>query len=108
MLSFFIKWFHSAWDNLYILYNETRKRLVTDNVRGISPGIAFYFIVGFIPFLIFLVNVILFFAVARLDSIFDILYSYFPTRVALTIEADIQRVVAQRSGLWLWMGLLTS
>ena len=108
MLSHTIKLFHSAWDNLYILYNETRKRLVTDDVRGISPGIAFYFIVGFIPFLIFLVNVILFFAVARLDSIFDILYAYFPTRVAMTLEADIQRLVAQRSGLWMWMGLLTS
>lgn len=108
MLNRFINWADHAGDNLYLLCNETRKKLETDDVKGISPGIAFYFIVGFIPFLIFLVNVILFFTVARLDIVIDMLYAYLPVKVALTLEADIQRVVAQRSDLWLWMGLLAS
>lgn len=108
MLMRFIKWADQVGENLYLLCNETRKKLKTDDVRGISPGIAFYFIVGFIPFLIFLVNVILFFTVARLDIVINMLYAYLPAKVALTLEADIQRVVAQRSDLWLWMGLLAS
>ena len=108
MLNQFIHWSAYMGDNLYLLINETHKRLETDDVKGISPGIAFYFIVGFIPFLIFLVNVILFFTVARLDIVINMLYAYLPIKVAVTLEADIQWVVAQRSDLWMWMGLLAS
>ncbi len=108
MLERFINWCAYIGDNLFLLTNETRKRLEADDVKGISPGIAFYFIVGFIPFLIFLVNVILFFTVARLDIVVNMLYAYLPVKVAVTLEMDIQRVVAQRSDLWMWMGLLFS
>ena len=108
MLNRFFIFTEHIGDNIYILCNETRKRLKTDDVWGISPGIAFYFIVGFIPFLIFLVNVILFFTMAQLDDVLNMLYAYLPVKMANTIENDIQRVVSQRSDLWMWMGLLVS
>lgn len=105
MLTHFYKWFTYIGDRLYFGINETYNQLQSDDVKGIAPGIAFYFLVGFIPFLIFLVNVILFCTVARLDIVVNMLYAYLPGKAAVTLEADIQRVVAQRSDLWMWMGL---
>ncbi|MBR2216065.1 MAG: YihY/virulence factor BrkB family protein [Selenomonadaceae bacterium] len=82
--------------------------LKTDELHGLSPGIAFYFIIGFIPFLVFIANVLLFFTVAQLDNVIAMLYSYFPERIAVTLEGDIQRIVNQRSDIWMWMGLMAA
>lgn len=89
----------------YCMISEYSKR---DEILGISPGITFYFIMGFIPFLIFSVNVILFSTAADIDSVVNILHVYFPTRMADTLEDDINRIVAQRSNLWLWISLFAA
>lgn len=108
MWTFLINWSSYIGDMLYLWLNETHNQLVSDDVKGIAPGIAFYFIVGFIPFLIFLVNVILYCTMARLDIVVDMFYAYLPGKSAVTLAGDIQRIVSQRSGLWMWMGLLAS
>lgn len=108
MLNRFMQWSEKKGKHLYLLCNETSNQLKTDDVWGISPGITFYFIIGFIPFLIFLINAILFFTMAEMDTVISFLYGYFPAKIAATLEADIQRIIAQRSDLWMWMGMLAS
>ncbi len=93
---------------LHFFYCQTRKFMRKDEVSGISPGITFYFIMGFIPFLIFSVNVVLFSTAADLDFVVEMVRTYFPERMAATLESDIQRIVGQRSDLWLWVSLFAA
>ena len=93
---------------LRFFYCKTREYSRCDEVMGISPGITFYFIMGFIPFLIFSVNVILFSTATDIDSVTDMLHVYFPARMADTLEDDINRIVSQRSNLWLWISLFAA
>ena len=104
----FGQWIDFFLKKLSFFFTGITKYLRTDELHGLSPGVAFYFIIGFIPFLVFIANVIMFFTVAQLDSIIELLYAYFPGKIAMTIEDDIQRIVSQRSDLWMWMGLLAS
>lgn len=91
---------------LYFFFDETSKHLRKDDLFGISPGITYYLIMGFIPFLIFAVNVILFSTVADIDFVINKVHTYCPPQIADTLETDIQRIVKQRSDLWLWVSLL--
>ena len=103
-----IKRLSNRYLTLHFFYCQTRDFMRKDEVSGISPGITFYFIMGFIPFLIFSVNVVLFSTAADLDFVIEMVRTYFPERMATTLENDIQRIVAQRSDLWLWVSLFAA
>ena len=93
---------------LYYFYRHIKKSLHTEGIWGISSSITYYFIMGFIPFLIFVVNIALFFTAMQMDVVVSLVYTYFPERVASVLETNIQRIVAQQNNLWLWMSLLAS
>lgn len=103
-----IKRIPNRYRTLHYLYCKTREFMQQDEVFGISPGITYFFIMGFIPFLIFVVNVVLFSTALEVDSVIRLAYAYLPPRMAVTLEEDIQRIVSQRSDLWLWISLFAA
>ena len=103
-----VHWMNFARRILFFFFHGIFRYLRKDELHGISPGIAFYFIMGFIPFLVFIVNIMLSVTESQLDSIVEMLYLYFPERVAITIEDDIQRILKQQNNLWSFMGLIAS
>lgn len=84
------------------------KRLVQrfndDNVTALAAETTYYFILGLIPFLIFLVNAMLFFAAPQIHIILNLL-SYLPDDVAVAMEANILRIIRARSSIWLLSAL---
>ncbi len=103
-----IKRFPNRYLTVHFFYRQIINFLREDELSGISPGITYYFIMGFIPFLIFAVNVVLFTTAADMDFVINLLHTYFPNRMASTLENDIQHIVNQRSDLWLWVSLFAA
>lgn len=94
--------------NIYSFFHNIWRQLREEKLLGLSPGITFYIIMGFIPFLVFLINVLLFCTASKTGTIIKILYTYFPANIAGVIKEDVVRILAQRSSLWLWLSLLIS
>lgn len=86
--------FHKVFDQRYI----------DDDVGSFASEASYCFILGLIPFMIFLVNCILFFAAPQLDTILDLL-QYLPAQFAASMEENIARIIAGRSTIWLFAGL---
>ena len=80
------------------------KRYIDDDIGALASEASYYFILGLVPFLIFLVNCILFFAAPQLDTIMHFL-QYLPEQFAASMEANVARIVEGRSSLWLFFGL---
>ena len=80
------------------------QRFNDDNVTALAAEATYYFILGLIPFMIFLVNSMLFFAAPQLHVIMSLL-SYLPDDVAVAMEANILRIIQARSSIWLFIGL---
>ena len=80
------------------------KRYIDDDVGSFASEASYCFILGLIPFMIFLVNCILFFAAPQLDTILDLL-QYLPAQFAASMEENIARIIAGRSTIWLFAGL---
>ena len=76
------------------------KRYVDDDIGALASEASYCFILGLIPFLIFLVNCILFFAAPQLDTIMNFLM-YLPEQFATSMEENVARIVEGRSSLWL-------
>lgn len=80
------------------------QRFNDDNVTALAAEATYYFILGLIPFMIFLVNSMLFFAAPQIHVIMSLL-SYLPDDVAVAMEANILRIIQARSSVWLFIGL---
>ena len=80
------------------------QRFNDDNVTALAAEATYYFILGLIPFMIFLVNSMLFFAAPQIHVIMSLL-SYLPDDVAVAMEANILRIIQARSSIWLFIGL---
>lgn len=61
------------------------KKYIDDDVGSFASEASYCFILGLIPFMIFLVNCILFFAAPQLDTILDLL-QYLPAQFAASME----------------------
>lgn len=68
-----------------------------------ASGTSYYFLLGFIPFLVFLVNIVLFVMASQLNEFYDIVNFYLPSRVAVVINADVSHMVGSRNTLWMWV-----
>lgn len=79
-------------------------RYMDDDVGAMAAEATYYFILGLIPFMIFLVNVVLFFAAPQMDLVFDLL-SYFPESVEHILRSYVARIISGRSTIWLITGL---
>lgn len=80
------------------------QRFNDDNVTALAAESTYYFILGLVPFLIFMVNAILFFAAPQMSLILRLL-TYLPADVAVTMEQNIIRILQARSSIWLIVGL---
>ncbi len=67
-----------------------------------ASGTTYYFLLGFLPFLVFTVNLMLFVMASQVDSLYGLATHYLPDRMAGSIIADIKRIMDSRSTLWMW------
>lgn len=75
-----------------ILHKVFDQRYIDDDVGSFASEASYCFILGLIPFMIFLVNCILFFAAPQLDTILDLL-QYLPAQFAASMEENIARIM---------------
>lgn len=90
---------------LLYLIKRLVMRYMSDDVGALAAETTYYLILGIIPFLIFLVNSILFFAAPQIHTIIKLL-QYLPHDMAVSMEANVYRIVATRSSIWLFIGLV--
>lgn len=94
----------STDSNALFFIKRLIQRFNDDNVTALAAETTYYFILGLIPFMIFLVNSMLFFAAPQIHVILSLL-SYLPADVAVTMETNILRIIQARSSIWLFIGL---
>lgn len=82
------------------LYN----RYMDDEVGALAAETTYYLILGLVPFMIFIVNAILFFMAPQISFIIRLL-QYLPQDLAVALEANVYRIVEGRSTIWLVAGL---
>lgn len=97
---------HCAQKGWY-LFRKLVQRYMRDDVGALAAETTYYLILGVIPFLIFFVNAILFFAAPQIHTIIKWL-QYLPSDIAVNMKYHIDKVIAQRSSLWLFIGLFAS
>ncbi len=83
------------------------RRFLDDDVNALAAESTYYFILGLVPFMIFLGNAMLFFAAPQVEFILRLL-TYLPHEVAMTIEGHMYRILQARSSLWMFVGLGTA
>ncbi len=81
------------------------KRFLSDDVSALAAETTYYLILGLVPFMIFLVNAILFFMAPQISIIMQLL-NYLPPDFAHALEGYIYRIIAGRSTIWLVIGLI--
>ncbi len=79
------------------------QRFLDDDVSALAAESTYYFILGLVPFMIFLANAMLFFAAPQVEFIVRLL-QYLPQEVAATIEGHMYRIIQARSSLWMFVG----
>lgn len=82
-------------------------RFLDDDVGAHAAECTYYFILGLVPAMIFLVNFILFFAAPQIQYIQRLL-TYFPPDVAQVLQENILRILRARSSGWMAVGLATA
>lgn len=87
----------------YVIH-RTAKRFIEDDVTALAAESTYYFILGLVPFLIFFVNAILFFAAPQMHVIIKILH-YLPQQLETSMSENIYRIIQGRSSIWLFLGL---
>lgn len=80
------------------------RRYMDDDVGAMAAESTYYFILGLIPFMIFLVNVVLFFAAPQMDLVFELL-SYLPESMEHILRNYVARIISGRSTIWMIGGL---
>ena len=92
---------------LLYLIKRLVMRYIGDDVGALAAETTYYLILGVIPFLIFMVNSILFFAAPQIHTIIELL-QYLPQDMAVSMEHNIYRILSQRSSIWLIGGLIAA
>lgn len=92
---------------LLYLIKRLVMRYIGDDVGALAAETTYYLILGVIPFLIFMVNSILFFAAPQIHTIIGLL-QYLPQDMAVSMEHNIYRILSQRSSIWLIGGLIAA
>lgn len=83
------------------------KRFMADDVSALAAETTYYLILGLVPFMIFLVNAILFFMAPQISVVMHFL-SYLPSDFAAALEGYVYRIIAGRSSIWLILGLVAA
>lgn len=80
------------------------KRFIDDDVSALSAECTYYFILGMVPFLIFIVNAMLFFAAPQMNQILKLI-EYLPPDIGKVFELNVARIIRARSSIWMFAGL---
>ncbi len=83
------------------------KRFMADDVSALAAETTYYLILGLVPFMIFLVNAVLFFMAPQISVVMQLL-SYLPSDFAVALEGYVYRIIAGRSSIWLVLGLVAA
>lgn len=86
---------------------HTIHRFRRDDAFALSAEAAYYLIMSFIPFLIFLVNAILFFMAPQISLVMKGI-SHLPPDIATVMLNNVHRIIEARSSIWLFTGLIIS
>ena len=92
-----------VWETLYFFYQRFTDYHRIASWFDMASGTAYYFLLGFLPFLVFTVNLMLFVMSSQVDAIYGMAAHYLPERMAGPLLADIKRIMAARSTLWMWV-----
>jgi membrane protein len=91
------------WETLYFFYQRFTDYHRIASWFDMASGTTYYFLLGFLPFLEFTVNLMLFVMAAQVDAIYGVAAHYLPERMAGPLMSDITRIMASRSSLWMWV-----
>ena len=91
------------WETLYFFYQRFIDYHRIASWFDMASGTTYYFLLGFLPFLVFTVNLMLFVMAAQVDAIYGVAAHYLPERMAGPLMSDITRIMASRSSLWMWV-----
>ena len=92
-----------VWETLYFFYQRFTDYHKIASWFDMASGTAYYFLLGFLPFLVFTVNLMLYLMSSQVDAIYGMAAHYLPERMAGPLMADIKRIMAARSTLWMWV-----
>lgn len=81
------------------------ERYSGDDVSGMSAEATYYLILALVPFLIFIINILLFFAASKIDDVLAFM-AYVPGDTRATLEPIIMDIIGARSSAVLGVGLL--
>ena len=98
-----LKRFSPVWETLYFFYQRFTDYHKIASWFDMASGTAYYFLLGFLPFLVFTVNLMLYLMSSQVDAIYGMAAHYLPERMAGPLMADIKRIMAARSTLWMWV-----
>ena len=91
------------WETIYFFYQRFTAYHSISSWFDMASGTTYYFLLGFLPFLVFTVNLMLFVMVSQVDAIYGMASHYLPERMAGPLMSDITRIMASRSSLWMWV-----
>lgn len=93
-----------VWDAVKFFVLGMYNRFLDDDVGALAAETTYYLILGLVPFMIFIVNSVLFFMAPQISVIIHLL-QYLPHDLAVALEGNIYRIIAGRSTIWLFIGL---
>lgn len=93
-----------VWGTVKFFCFGLYKRYMNDDVGALAAETTYYLILGLVPFMIFIVNAILFFMAPQISFIIHML-QYLPHDLAVALESNIYRIIEGRSSVWLFIGL---
>ena len=88
-----------VWETLYFFYQRFTDYHRIASWFDMASGTAYYFLLGFLPFLVFTVNLMLFVMSSQVAAIYGMAAHYLPQRMAGPLLPDIKRIMAARSTL---------
>ncbi|SHK43937.1 membrane protein [Selenomonas ruminantium] len=91
------------WETVFFFYQRFTDYHRIASWFDMAAGTTYYFLLGFLPFLVFTVNLMLFVMAAQVDAIYGMASHYLPERMAGPLMSDITRIMASRSSLWMWV-----
>lgn len=95
------------WGTIKFFVLGLYRRFMDDDVGALSAESTYYFILALVPFMIFVVNAILFFMAPQISVIIQLL-QYLPHDLAVALEGNVYRIIEGRSSIWLFAGLAVS
>lgn len=96
-----------VWQTVRFFLIGMYKRFMNDDVGALAAETTYYFILALVPFMIFVVNAVLFFMAPQINFIIQLL-QYLPQDLAVALENNVYRIIAGRSSIWMFAGLLVS